>query len=91
MRRGKHVQIHCLYIRLIRDSVPVIVAFTKSDISFPQILGSESGNFQYQDHARSNAYAQCDQLCRTLFHREPGDVPAELVSGDYALHLRMVL
>ena len=58
---------------------------------FPQILGSESGNFQYQDHARSKAYAQCDQLCRPLFHREPRDVPAELVSGDYTLHLRMVL
>jgi hypothetical protein len=58
------------------DSVPVVVAFTKSDISFPEISGSES---------RSKAYTQCEELCRPLFRRDPRDVPAELVSGDYSL------
>jgi hypothetical protein len=79
------------YISLIGGSVPVVVAFTKSDMSFPQITGSESGSFQHQDRTRSRAYAQCEQLCRSLFRREPRDVPAELVSGDYTFLLRMAL
>jgi hypothetical protein len=87
--RGKRVQIQGLYIRLIGDSVPVIVAFTKSDMAFPRITGSESGNLQYQVRAWSRAYAQCEQLCRPLFRKEPRDVPAELVSGDYSLLLGM--
>ena len=87
MRNGKRTQIQCLYIQLIGDSVPVVVAFTKSDLAFPHISGSDGGNSQYQDRARSRACAQCEQLCRPLFHREPRDVPAELVSGDYFLLL----
>ena len=78
MRRGKRIETQCLSIRLTGGSVPVVVAFTKSDASFPEITGSESGS-----------YAQCNQLCRPLFRREPRDVPAELVSGDYCLLLRM--
>ena len=69
----------------------MVVAFTKSDKSFPQITGSEGGSSQYQDRTRSRAYAQCDQLCRPLFRREPRDVPAELVSSDYPLLFRMTL
>ncbi|KAI0275763.1 hypothetical protein BGY98DRAFT_39102 [Russula aff. rugulosa BPL654] len=60
--------------------VPVVVAFTKSDLAFPHISGSESGHYQYQDRTRTRAYAQCEQLCSSLFRREAGDVPAELVS-----------
>ncbi|KAI0269639.1 hypothetical protein BGY98DRAFT_1180030 [Russula aff. rugulosa BPL654] len=59
---------------------PVVVAFTKSDLAFPHISGSESGHYQYQDRTRTRAYAQCEQLCRSLFRREARDVPAELVS-----------
>ena len=76
--------------QLIRVSVPVIVAFTKSDLCFPQIW-FESENYEYRDRTRSRAYAQCEQLCRPLFHREPRDVPAELVSGDYFPLLEMAL
>ena len=82
MRRGKRIQIQGLLIRLIESLVPVVVAFTKSDESFPQISGFESGSSQYQDRTRSRAYAQCEQLCRPLFRVEPRDVPAELVSGN---------
>jgi len=59
---------------------PVVVAFTKSDMTFPHISGSESGSNQYQDRSRTKAYAQCEQLCRSLFRREAREVPAELVS-----------
>jgi hypothetical protein len=34
--------------------------------------------------ARSRAYAQCEQLYRPIFHREPKDVLAELVSGEHS-------
>src|SRR6267154_2894126 len=83
MRRGKHSHFRGLHIRLIGESVPAVVAFTKSDLAFPHISGSESGHYQYQDRTRTRAYAQCEQLCRSLFRREARDVPAELVSGAY--------
>ena len=72
-----------LFIQLIGDSVPVVVAFTKSDLAYPHISGSESGNYQYRDRTRTRAYTQCNELCRALFRRDARDVPAELVSGDY--------
>jgi len=84
MRRGKCSHFQGLYIRLIGESAPVVVAFTRSDQAFPHISGSESGNYQYQDLTRTRAYVQCEQLCRSLFRREARDVPAELVSGDYS-------
>ena len=91
MRRGTRSHFKGLCFRLIGESVPVVVAFTKSDLAFPQISGSESGHYQYQDRTRTKAYAQCVQLCRSLFRREARDVPAELVSGDYFYTLRDVL
>ena len=72
-----------VYISLMRDLVPTVVAFTKSDIAYPHISGSESGNHQYRDRTRTMAYTECNGLCRSVFRREAGDVPAELVSGDY--------
>ena len=88
MRRGKRREIQDLYIRLIGDLVPVVVAFTKSDLAYPHISGSESGNYQYRDRTRTRAYTQCNELCRSLFRRDSRDVPAELVSGDYFYCLR---
>jgi hypothetical protein len=82
MRRGERSEIHGLYNRLIGDSVPVVVAFTKSDLAYPHIPGSD-GNYQYQDRTRTREYAQCEELCCSLFRREAKDVPAELVSGNY--------
>ena len=69
-------------IRLSGKSAPVVVAFTKSDLAYPHISGSESGHYWYQDRTRTRAHAQCEQLCHSLFRREARDVPAELVSGD---------
>jgi hypothetical protein len=79
------------YIQFIGGLVPVVLAFTKSDLVFPQISGSESGNYQYQDRTRTRAYTQCEQLCRSLFRREARDVPAELISGDYFYSFGMTL
>jgi hypothetical protein len=83
MKRGKHSHFQGLYIRLKGEPAPVVVAFTKSDLAFPHISGSESGNYQYRDRTRTRAYTQCNDLCRSLFRRDSRDVPAELVSGDH--------
>ena len=88
MRSGKRSDLQSLYIRLIGDLVPVVVAFTKSDLVYPDISGSESGNYQYRDRTRTRAYTLCNDLCRSLFRRDSRDVPAELVSGDYFYSLR---
>jgi len=77
------VKFRVLCIQLTGDSVPVVVAFTKSDVAYPHISGSESGNYQYRDRTRAKAYIQCNELCRTLFRRDARDVPAELISGNY--------
>jgi len=49
----------------------VIVAFTK----FDQVVRIEGGS-----SARTSARARVEQSCRSLFRREPRDVPAEIVS-----------
>jgi hypothetical protein len=82
MRRGKHASIQDLNIQLIRDSVPTIVAFTK----FDQAVALEGGS-----SARSGARTRFEQSCRSLFRREPRDVPAEMVSGSYALFCGIAL
>ena len=73
MKRGKHIQNLEIIYPINKTSAPVIIAFTKSDMTFPQISGTET----------SRAYAQCEQLCSPLFRKRPKDVPAELVSSDY--------
>jgi len=62
MRQGKHVLIQGLHIQLTRDSVPVVVAFTK----FDQIVEIEGGI-----SARNRARTQFEQSCRSLFRKEP--------------------
>ena len=54
--------------------MPVIVAFTK----FDQVVAIEGGS-----SARTNARARYEKACRSLFRREPRDVPAEIVSGSF--------
>ena len=77
MRRGNCALIRGSHIQLIRGSAPVIVAFTK----FDQAVAIEGGS-----SARSSARAQVDQSCHSLFRRESGDVPAEIVSGIWSLY-----
>jgi len=82
MRRGICVLIRGSHIRLIRGSAPVIVAFTK----FDQAVAIEGGS-----SARTSARARIDQSCRSLFRREPRDVPAEIVSGICSLYCGTIL
>ena len=87
MRGGRFIESdQDLYIQLTRDLVPVIIAFTKFDQLVSQILlGLEGGNSQYRERARGRAYTQYEQLCQSLFGREPMGVPAAIVSGSYTL------
>jgi hypothetical protein len=66
--------------------VPVIVAFTKFELLVSRLLiDSGSGDTPHRERARNDAYAQCEQLCRSLFGREPRDVPAEIISSSSLL------
>jgi hypothetical protein len=73
MKPGTNGLIQDLCIPLTRDSVPVVVAFTK----FDQAVAAEGGN-----SATTNARAKIEQSCLSLLHRGPRDVPAEIVSGS---------
>ena len=81
MRGGKHLQIQRPCPQLIQDSVPVVVAFTKFDV----VILIKGEGPQDHENARANACAQYEESCRSLFGRDPGDVPAEIVQGSFAL------
>ena len=75
-------QIQYLHIRLTRDLVPVVVAFTK----FDQAVAIEGGSF-----VRTDARTRIEQSCRSLFGRELSDVPVEIVAGTCFLVSGIVL
>ena len=62
--------------------MPAVVVFTK----FDQVVTIEGGS-----SARSAARARVEQSCRSLFRREPRDVPAVIVSGTGSLFREVVL
>jgi hypothetical protein len=74
MGRGKHVSFKTHVFSLL-DSVPTIVAFTK----FDEVVALEGGS-----SARASARTRFEQSCLSLFRKEPRDVPAEIVSGNYS-------
>jgi len=78
MRRGKRIQIQSLYTQFMRDSVPVVVAFTKFDV----IILIEGRDSQDHERARVKAYARFEESCRSLFGRSSKDIPAEIVQGN---------
>jgi len=86
MKRGERILIRELSIQLIRHPVPVIIVLTKFDLVLSQFLtGSEGRSSQHDERARTWAYTQCEESCRSLFRTEPKDVPAEIVSGSRSL------
>ncbi len=58
--------------------MPVIVVFTK----FDQVVRIEGGSSE-----RTSARARVEHACRSIFHKEPRDIPAEIVSGCLGLFL----
>jgi hypothetical protein len=77
--RGECIHMQSLRIQPTQEPVPVVVASTK----FDQAVAIEGGS-------RTNARARYEQSCRSLFRREPRDVPAEIVSGICTLFCVLV-
>ena len=82
LRRGKRIFIRDVYNQLTRDSVPTVVAFTK----FDQAVALEGGG-----SARTSARARFEQSCRSVFRKEPRDVPVEMVSGNCPIFCGILL
>ncbi|KAI9438740.1 hypothetical protein H4582DRAFT_2076367 [Lactarius indigo] len=65
-------------------NVPVVVVFTKFDVVVSQVrLDSPD---EAHERARTRAHTIYEDSCRRLFHKDPRDVPAEIVSGTFISH-----
>ncbi|KAH8979845.1 hypothetical protein EDB92DRAFT_328520 [Lactarius akahatsu] len=62
------------------ENVPVVVVFTKFDLVVSRVpLNNPSGGPHHHERV---ARARIEESCRRLFHKDPRDVPAEIVSDD---------
>ena len=92
MKSGERGLIKDLSIQLIRDSVHVIIVLTKFDMVVSRMLVRPGGrNSQHDERARTRAYTQCEESCRSLFCTEPKDVPAEIISGSISFFCKIYL
>ena len=76
-------------MRLTLGPVPVVLVFTKFDVVVSQVLFDLSGDAQHHARARTSAITMYEESCRRLFHKEPKNLPAEIVSGTCSLYLRL--
>ncbi|KAH8979091.1 hypothetical protein EDB92DRAFT_1981402 [Lactarius akahatsu] len=61
-------------------NVPVVVVFTKFDVVVSKVrLDSPS---ESHERARTRAHTMYEDSCRSLFRKDPRDVPAEIVSEN---------
>ena len=68
--------------------MPVVVVFTKFDLVVSQVLFDiAGGDAQHHERARARAHRMYEDSCRGLFHKDPRDVPAEIVSGTFISYL----
>ena len=63
--------------------MPVILVLTKFDALVSKVGLDIPSDPQHHGRARAGAHAMYQDLCRRIFHKEPRDVPAEIVSGIY--------
>ena len=62
--------------------MPVVLVITKFDTVVSQVLlDSFSDAPQQLNRARDSANTMYQESCRRVFDKEPGDIPAEVVSG----------
>lgn len=62
--------------------MPVMVVFTKYDVVVSQVrLDNPSGELQNHERAKARAHTMYEDSCHRLFHKDPKEVPAEIVSG----------
>jgi hypothetical protein len=69
--------------------VPVILVFTKFDIVVSEVHSDPArGDAQHHERTVSDAHAMYEESVRHLFHKDPRDVPAEVVSGTCSHYFR---
>lgn len=62
--------------------MPVVVVFTKYDVVVSQVrLDNPSGELHNHERAQAKAHTMYEDSCHQLFHKDPNEVPAEIVSG----------
>ena len=62
--------------------MPVVLVITKFDVVVSQALfDSFSDTPQQLNRARDSANRMYEESCRHAFAKEPGNIPAEIVSG----------
>ena len=62
--------------------MPVVLVITKFDVVVSQILFDSFSNApQNLNRARDSANRMYEESCRRIFNKEPGAIPAEIVSG----------
>lgn len=66
--------------------VPVVLVFTKFDEIVTKVLSDIRGSDSRYDYesARSTAHTIFEGSCRSLFRRNPKEVPAEVVSSNHS-------
>ncbi|KAH9041168.1 hypothetical protein EDB84DRAFT_1474613 [Lactarius hengduanensis] len=61
--------------------VPVLIVFTKFDLLVSRVqFDITRGDIQTHEHPGVRAHAMYENLCDSLFHRDPKDVPAVIFS-----------
>lgn len=64
--------------------MPVVLVFTKFDVVVSRVLSEiAGGDTRHHERARARAHIMHEDSCRRILHKEPRDVPAEIVSGIY--------
>ena len=62
--------------------VPVVVVATKFDLVITQtLIDIAGGNPRFYEEAKASAHERYERSCRSLFRRNPRDVPVEIVSS----------
>ena len=92
VKKGRIAEGPYLCTGLIRGLVTVLIVFTKFDLLVSRVqFDVARGDIQKHEHPGARARAMYEDLCRSLFHKDPKDVPAVIFSGNcplYASHER---
>ena len=82
LNRGERANKHPFYLTKQATVVPVVVVATKFDLVVTQtLIDIAGGNTRFYEEAKTSAHERYERSCCSLFHRNPRDVPIEIVSS----------
>ena len=83
MKKGVHaLKIYRICVEMTPCLVPTLIVFTKFDMFVPQIqIENKRGDERNHEDSDAEAHAVFEDLCRSLFQKDPKDVPAVIFSG----------